>query len=64
MKITKTKDDQWTRYSTRFGEIAIHARTGDASFIPLHTPHVSIKLSRKDAAAGLRTWRNQGTPAK
>jgi uncharacterized RmlC-like cupin family protein len=57
MKINKTKDGQWTRYTTRFGQLAIHVASRKACYIPAHTPHISIDLSRKDAAAGLRVWR-------
>lgn len=56
MKITKTQDAQHTRYTTRFGTLVISAE-GKAFYIPKHTPHISIPLSRKDAANGLRTRR-------
>lgn len=49
---------QWRRYLSRFGEICIRRdMRAVAAFIPSHTPHVSVSLTRNTAALGLRIWR-------
>lgn len=57
-RIQHRQDDQWKRYQSRFGEIAIFRRMARAAFIPRHTPHISIAITRDEAAAGLREWRS------
>lgn len=57
-RIHRRRDDQWKRYQSRFGEIASSRRMARAAFIPRHTPHISIAITRDEAAAGLREWRS------
>lgn len=57
MKIERQKDAYHKRYSTRFGTLVINRQTSDAAYIPRHTPHVAVYVTRQQAAEGLRTWR-------
>ena len=53
---------QWKRYISKFGEICMfRAKRGYVRFIPAHTPHVSLEVSRADAAKGLMEWRKLAT---
>lgn len=61
-RIKKLRDEQWLRYQSRFGEIAISRRINRTAFIPRHTPHISITITRTEAAAGLREWRKPTKP--
>jgi hypothetical protein len=60
--IKKLRDEQWLRYQSRFGQIAISRRINHTAFIPRHTPHISITITRDEAAAGLREWRKTMKP--
>ena len=56
--IRVSRDSQWKRYVSRFGEIAVsRIRRNVIGFIPAHTPVISLSLSRNKAASGLREWR-------
>jgi len=57
MKITTCS--QYKRISGPNGEVVLSLNNRSrVRFIPRHTPHVSIELSRQEAAQGLRVWRN------
>lgn len=49
--------DQYRRYFSHIGQICIRRDRRLAAVIPMHTPCVSIPLSRQQAAIGLRQWR-------
>jgi len=58
MKIQRRRDLQWSRYSTRFGQIAVSRIKRTVGFIPAHSPVISVTVTRQQAAQGLREWRN------
>lgn len=63
MKIKLQRDSQWSRYSTRFGEVAIsRTKPHTCAFIPSHTPCISIKLTRSEVVQCLNVWRNRIEP--
>jgi hypothetical protein len=55
---------QYRRYLFPTGEIGIRRDNRIlVHFIPRHTPHVSIPITRKEAADGLRVLRQPATAA-
>ena len=55
-------DSQWKRYISRFGTICIYRfNRAKVTFIPAHTPVISLDVKRAAAAQGLREWRKLAT---
>lgn len=51
---------QWKRYCSEFGQICIDRdRRTNVRFIPAHTPHLSLEVTRDQAVKGLKEWRRR-----